>query len=98
MFENRVYNIGFSQFRQVKKLRQPKLPQDGSLLFPEGLAVGALFHSGIHLVGAHHDLVQRAAVLAVAVVSALLDGAFDTLVGVGVHIDNLLFTLVLFAI
>ena len=41
--------------------------------------------------GAHQDLVQRAVVLSVAVVSAGLDGAFDTLVGIAVHCDILLF-------
>ena len=35
--------------------------------------------------GAHQDLVQRAVVLAVAVVSALLNGALNALVGVAVH-------------
>ena len=55
------------------------------LSLAEGLAVGALLHGGVHLMGTHHDLVQRAVVLGVAVVSALLDGAFDALVGIVVH-------------
>ena len=61
------------------------------LLLAEGLAVSALVHGRILLVGAHQDLVQRAVVLSVAVVSAGLDGAFDTLVGIAVHCDILLF-------
>ena len=35
--------------------------------------------------GAHQDAIQRAVVLAVAVISALLNGAFDTLVCVAIH-------------
>ena len=40
--------------------------------------------------GAHLNLVQRAVVLGVAVVSAGLDGAFDALVCMAVHIEFLL--------
>ena len=35
--------------------------------------------------GTHQDPVQRAVVLAVAVISTGLDGAFDTLVGMAIH-------------
>ena len=55
------------------------------LLLAEGLAVGALILGGIHLVGTHQNLVQRAVVLAGAVISALLNGAFDALVCIVVH-------------
>ena len=55
------------------------------LLLPEGLAVGALIHGGISLVGTHKDLVQRAVVLAVAMVSAVFNGAFNALICVAVH-------------
>ena len=41
--------------------------------------------------GAHQDLVQGAVVLTLAVVCALLNGAFDALVGIAVHIVFLLF-------
>ena len=51
----------------------------------EGLAVGALIHSGVRLVGTHQDAVQRAVVGLVAVVSAGLDSALDALVGMTVH-------------
>ena len=57
----------------------------GSLLLAEGLAVGALVHGGVRLMGTHQDPVQRAVVLILAVVSALLDGAFDALVCMTVH-------------
>ena len=60
------------------------------LLLPEGLAVGALIHSRILLVSAHHDPIQGAVVFGIAVVSALLYGAFDALVGFAVHFDFLL--------
>ena len=54
----------------------------------EGFAVSALIDSGVGFVGAHQDLIQRAEVLGVAVVGALLDGAFDGLVGIAVHIGS----------
>ena len=56
-----------------------------SLLLAEGLTVGALILGRIHLVGTHHDLVQGAEVLALAMVSALLNSTFDTLVCMVVH-------------
>ena len=55
------------------------------LLFPEGLAVGALIHGGIGLVGTDQNPIQGAVVLGVAVVCALGDGAFDAFVGIAVH-------------
>ena len=61
------------------------------LLLSEGHTVGALIHRGAGLVGAHQNLVQRAVILVLAVVCAVLDGTFDTLVGVVVHLKNLLF-------
>ena len=61
------------------------------LLLAEGLAVGALIHGRIALVGAHQNPVQRTVVLVLAVVCALMDGAFDALVGIAVHGIRLLF-------
>ena len=61
----------------------------------EGLAVGALIHSRILLVGAHQNAVQRAVVCGVAMVCAGLDGAFDALVCVFVHGSYLLFWILL---
>jgi hypothetical protein len=55
------------------------------LLLAEGLAVGALVHSRILLMGAHQNAVQGAVVFAVAVVCALLNSTFDALVGFAVH-------------
>ena len=60
------------------------------LLLAEGHAVGALVHSGIHLVGTHQDLVQRAVVFVLTMVGALLDSAFDALVCVTIHSNSLL--------
>ena len=59
-------------------------------LLAEGLAVGALVLSGIHLVGTHQDAVQGAVILVFAMICALLDGTFDTLVGMTVHRKSLL--------
>ena len=55
------------------------------LSLAEGLAVGALVHSGVSLVCAHKDPLQGAVVCVVAVVGAGLYGAFDALVCVFVH-------------
>ena len=55
------------------------------LLLTERLAVRALVHGGVCFVSAHHDAVQRAVVLGIAMVSALLNGAFDALVCVTIH-------------
>ena len=55
------------------------------LLLSEGHAVGALILSGVALVGTHHDLIQGAVVLVVAVVGAGAHGAFDGFVGMAIH-------------
>ena len=74
-----ILTIGGGRFRRLC-----------GLLLTEGLAVGALVHGGIGLVGAHQDADQRAVVLGVAVISAGLDGTLNTLVCVAVHIHFLL--------
>ena len=61
------------------------------LLLSEGHTVGALIHRGAGLVGAHQNLVQRAVVLVLAVVCAILNGTFNALVGVVVHLKILLY-------
>ena len=60
-------------------------------LLPEGLAVGTLIHGRILLVCADENAVQRAVVLGVAVIGALLNGAFDALVCLAAHDHFLLF-------
>ena len=72
-------------------MRRQNAAAAADLLSPEGLAVGALVLGGIGLVGAHQDAVQGAVVLGVAVIGAGLDGAFDALVGMAVHVLFLLF-------
>ena len=69
-----------------------RIPSPGTalLLLAEGLAVGTLIHGGVHLMGAHQNLVQGAVVLTLAVVGTLLDRTLDALVGMAVHIDILL--------
>ena len=61
------------------------------LSLAEGLAVGALIHGGVCFVGAHQNAIQGAVVLGVAVICAGLNGAFDTLVSIAVHLLFLLY-------
>ena len=61
------------------------------LPFGEGLAVCALVHRGIALVGADLDRAQRAVILGVAVMLAGSDRAGDTFIGFAVHKKVLLF-------
>ena len=79
-------------FPFVKKKRGSKRcrGQKVFLLLAEGHAVGALVHGGVILMGTHQDAVQRAVVLGVAVIGAGLDGAFNALVGMAVHVRFLL--------
>ena len=75
----------FSHFVKQKMQTAAFLPPSLSLALAEGLAVSALVLGGIGLMGAHQDPVQGAVVLAVAVICAGLDGAFDALVCMAVH-------------
>ena len=61
------------------------LPQQGESALAERLAVGALILRGIGFVGTHQNSIQGAVVLAVAVISTLLDGTFDALVSMAIH-------------
>ena len=47
----------------------------------KGLTVCTLGCGGVHFVCAYHDLVERAEVFAFCMVSALLNGAGDTAIG-----------------
>ena len=60
--------------------RRPK-----GLLLAERLAVGALIHGGIQLMGAHQDPIQGTVVFGIAVIGTLLNGAFDALVCLAAH-------------
>lgn len=66
-------------------MRQPKLPQSSPLPLTEGQAICALILSGIALVSADLDSLQRAVVVGVAVVRTGLHSAGDALVGMLVH-------------
>ena len=55
------------------------------LLFPEGLAVGALIHGGVCLMGTYQDMLQRAVVFVVTVVRALGNGTLDASVCMAAH-------------
>ena len=59
------------------------------LLLAEGHTVSTLVNSGVHLVSAHHNAVQGTIVLFLAMMSALLNGTLDTLIGT-IHLILLL--------
>jgi hypothetical protein len=63
--------------------RSPPLPI--FLLSAEGSAVGALVDSRVSLVGTNQDSLQRAIVGIIAVISTLVDSAFDALVCMTAH-------------
>ena len=67
------------------KMRRLTPPHCPTLLLAEGLAVRALIHGGILLMGADQDLVQRTVVLAGAVVCALLDSTLNALISMIGH-------------
>ena len=83
-----VYHTLFGTVRQGKKCGSFRCRN--ILLLTEGLAVGALIHSGVGFVSAYQNAIQRTKVLALAVVCALLDGALNALVGMIVHTKYLL--------
>ena len=62
-----------------------------TLLLAEGLAVSALVNSGVGFVGANHNAIQRTIVGIIAVVCALVNGAFNALVCMAAHSRFLLF-------
>ena len=66
-------------------MRQLKPPHSGASSLAERLAVGALVLGGICLVSTNEDPIQGAVILAVAVISAGLNGTFDALISVTVH-------------
>lgn len=82
------YHISFSSARQEKSAAAFAAAEKS--LLTERLAVSALIHSRICLVGAYQNAVQGAEVLGIAVVSAGLDGALDALIGIGIHYRSLL--------
>ena len=71
------------------KMRRPKPPLQ-RLLLAEGLAVSALVHSRIGLVGTYHNTLQGAVVCILAMMGALSDSTLDTLVSMAAHIPFLL--------
>ena len=75
-----------SASRKIAAVRLPRF----CLLLAEGHTVGTLVHGGIVFVGTDQDPVQRTVVFTLAMVGALLDGAFNALVCVTVHIKILL--------
>ena len=55
------------------------------LLLTERLAIGALIHSRICLMGAYQNPVQRAEIGILTVILALLNGTLNALVCMGIH-------------
>ena len=74
-----------------RKIRRQLPPYSAFSLLAERLTVGAGFHGGICLMGAHHDSLQRAIVGIIAMVCALLDSTLDALVCMAAHSQFLLF-------
>ena len=72
----------FDTLARLPRLREPC----AALFLAEGLTVGALIDSGVHLVSTHQDAVQRAVILVFAMMRALLDGALNALIGMTVHV------------
>ena len=60
------------------------------LFLAEGFAVGTLVHGGICLMGANQNTLQGTVICILAVMGALLNGTFNTLVCVTVHVRFLL--------
>ena len=76
----------FSRFpRKKKRIAAAKAAATIPLLLAEGLAVSALVHGGVTLMGANQDPVQGAIVCLIAMMGALCYGTFDALVCVTVH-------------
>ena len=55
------------------------------LLLAERLAVGALIHSGICLMGTHQNTIQGAEVCVLAMICALCNSTLNALVGMTIH-------------
>ena len=55
------------------------------LFLAEGLAVSALIHGGICLVGTNQNTVQAAVIFIAAMMRTLLNGAFNALICVTIH-------------
>ena len=90
------YHSYIHAYRQAENIRKIAAVASAAaafaLLSTEGHTVGALVHSGICLMGAYQDAVQRAVICLVAVMRTLLDSALDALVCITVHSWFLLFT------
>ena len=56
-----------------------------TLLLTEGLAVGALVHGGVRLMGTYQNPIQGAEVCVLAMMGALLNGALNALVCMAIH-------------
>ena len=67
------------------KIRRRLPPYSRISLLAEGLAVGALVHGGICLMGTYQDTLQGAEIGILAMVCALLNGTLNALVCMTIH-------------
>ena len=72
-------------FPVKRKIRRRLPPYLCFSLLTEGLAVGALVHSGICLMGANQDPLQGAVIGILAVMGALLNSTLNRLVCMAIH-------------
>ena len=72
-------------FPVKRKIRRRLPPYLCFSLLTEGLAVGALVHSGICLMGANQDPLQGAVIGILAVMGTLLNSTLNRLVCMAIH-------------
>ena len=68
-----------------RKIRRLLPPYISCLLLAERLTVGALIHSGISLMGANQDPLQRTEICILAMMGTLLDSTLNALVCMAIH-------------
>ena len=78
-----IPRIRSSSRGKIRRRLPPYLPFS---LCPEGLAVGALIYSGVCLMGADQNAVQRAEVGILAMMLALLNSTLNAFICMTIHI------------
>ena len=72
-------------FSVKRKIRRRLPPYWQVSLLPEGLAVGALVHSGVGLMGANQNPLQGAVIGILAMMGTLLNSTLNRLVCMAIH-------------
>lgn len=72
-------------FLVKRKIRRRLPPYWQVSLLAEGLAIGALIHSGVSLVGSNQNALQGAVIGILAVMGTLLHSTLNALVCIGIH-------------